>query len=337
MRIWEDSPPPDQVDDSSAADPSSLPDDLFQRSGLSRSRSRSRGAREDAQVDTSSYSLLRLSAARRTTCDDVDSWTPEDVDYAADGSVAPVERTHVTDRWCSEYPMASDPSAPCPIELGASFYRPGWQELVMRNGSSDEVAAVKELRDSLCSLGHWSPSCFSNSWTSIPEAHPYVLLIDSLQPCCAPVGAFHVFVDGSFYPSTGVGSWAFVVVLKSGKNDFRRWGYTGAVIDGESSSLHAEALGALAALHWIATALADQVRPVTHYCDATCIGLGISGQQRMPCIAGLNAGKCRSYYQFVKALIPSLQYHHVKAHDGQIDNELIDSVAKALASQSWSV
>ena len=120
LRIWEDSPPPDQVDDSSAADPSSLPDDLSQRSGLSRSRSRSRGAREDAQVDTSSYSLLQLSAARRTTRDDVDSWTPEDVDYAADGSVAPVERTHVTDRWCSEYPMASDPSAPCPIELGAS-------------------------------------------------------------------------------------------------------------------------------------------------------------------------------------------------------------------------
>ena len=31
-----------------------------------------------------------------------------------------------------------------------------------------------------------------------------------------------------------------------------------------------------------------------------------------------------------------LSFHHVPAHSGQLDNELVDSVAKALTFQQWS-
>lgn len=100
--------------------------------------------------------------------------------------------------------------------------------------------------------------------------------------------------------------------------------------------MRSEAIGAVAALHWIVTSLVDKFRPVTLYCDANCIGLGLTGSQRLPSIDGLCKHRCRAFFQLAKALLPSLQYQHVKAHAGQLDNEVVDSVAKTLALQHWS-
>ena len=170
----------------------------------------------------------------------------------------------------------------------------------------------------------------------IPNAHPYVKLVHSLQPQPAAVGAYHVFVDGSYFPKSQQSAWAFEVVLQLPDLQYWRWGYTGAPVTEDATSLGAEALGALAALHWIGTSLADNVRPVTLYCDATCIGLGLSGKQKMPSVSSCPPLKGRAFYQFVKALVPTLRYEHVKAHAGQIDNEVVDSVAKSIATQGWT-
>ena len=56
----------------------------------------------------------------------------------------------------------------------------------------------------------------------------------------------------------------------------------------------------------------------------------------MPEVPGCPPLLGRAFYQFVKALIPTLRYEHVKAHAGQLDNEVVDSVAKALAIQGWT-
>ena len=157
-----------------------------------------------------------------------------------------------------------------------------------------------------------------------------------LQPPVACVSAYHIFVDGSFFKKDSSCAWAFEVVLQQPGLEFRRWGYTGASFSDAPSSLSAEARGALAALHWICCTLVDCRRPVTLYCDSTCIGLGLAGAQKLPDAIGCEAGKARAMYQLAKSLVPHLQYRHVK-HSGQVDNEVVDSVAKALKAGRLSV
>lgn len=81
-------------------------------------------------------------------------------------------------------------------------------------------------------MGRWKDSCFCNDWSAIPDAHPYVQLVKRFQPTVGPVGAYHVFVDGSYFPSTGKGAWAFEVVLQLEKGEYYRWGFTGAATEG---------------------------------------------------------------------------------------------------------
>lgn len=210
-----------------------------------------------------------------------------------------------------------------------------WQLKLQQAGSTDPES-VAVLRDFLCGLTTWPDCSFVNDWTLIPDAHPFVQLVHQLQPPAACVSAYHIFVDGSFFKKSNSSAWAFEVVLQQPGLEFRRWGFTGAPFSDSPSSLSAEARGALAALHWICCTLVDCRKPTTLYCDATCIGLGLVGAQKLPEAIGCDAGKARAMYQLAKALVPQLQYRHVKAHSGQIDNEVVDSVAKAIASQGWS-
>ena len=211
-----------------------------------------------------------------------------------------------------------------------------WQKKLRSKQGLHDPPDVLALRKHLCDLRQWPPCSFCNDWTMIPEAHPFVQLVHQLQPVVSSTSAFHIFVDGSYFRKTSQCAWAFVVVLQQPGLEFRRWGYTGDVIRDNPSSMMAEATGASAALHWICSTLADSQQPVTLYCDSTCIGLGIAGDQKLPEAAGIDALKLRAFFQLAKALIPTLQCKHVKAHSGQIDNETADSVAKALATQDWS-
>ena len=198
----------------------------------------------------------------------------------------------------SDYAEPAAASNPCVIDLGCSLPSPGgcsWQQALHSGRTETEPEVVTSLRQCLCDLRTWPSSSFCNDWTVITDAHPFVHLVHRLQPHAGPVGAYHVFVDGSFFPKTGNSAWAFEVVLQLPGNCFWRWGYTGAAIEGESSPLRAEATGALAALNWTTTTLVDSARPVTLYCDATCIGVGISGKQAMPAVVGCDAGHCRAF------------------------------------------
>ena len=305
-------------------------EDVYHPDEAPPARSRSRD-RTRSGASTDSYSLLQRSAVRssRQTVGPHSSEADSPFDgfdplvNSPDGAVGLLEMPHVSDLWCAQYDSPPDPSRPSKLDLDGLIpdsSTAGWQVIVDQGRLLTDPPEVNQLRDVLCSLSSWKASCFCNDWSIIPEAHPYVQLVKKFQPVAGPVGAYHVFVDGSYYPSTGKGAWAFEVVLQLKQGDYYRWGYTGAPIDGPSSSLKSEALGALAALHWMVTTVVGCARPVTLYCDANCIGLGLTGSQRLPTIEGLCRYRCRAFFQFAKALLPSLQYQHVKAHAGQPDN-----------------
>ena len=265
----------------------------------SHARSRSRG-RTRSEESADSYSLLQRSAFRLSSQTVGSHVELNSLGNTPDGAVGLSEMPHVSDLWCAQYDSPADPSRPDKLVLDGLIpdrSSAGWQEIVDQSRLLTDPPEVNQLRDVLCSLGSWNESCFCNDWSVIPEAHPYVQLVKKFQPVAGPVGAYHVFVDGSYYPSTGKGAWAFEVVLQLKQGDYYRWGYTGAPVDGPSSSLKSEALGALAALHWIVTTVVGCARPVTLYCDANCIGLGLTGSQRLPTIEGLCRNRCRAFFR----------------------------------------
>ena len=126
------------------------------------------------------------------------------------------------------------------------------------------------------------------------------------------------------------------MLLRSSSGDYFRWGFTGDYVADCAGSLHAEALAFAHALDWVFTSLVDSVRPVHIYGDATAIGYGADGSQQIA--KGLNdlGTLVRHMFCLTQSSLPLVEYHHVKAHSGQIDNELVDSLAKAIAKQTWS-
>ena len=246
--------------------------------------------------------------------------------------------THVLDRWCWEgCSDAGDVSVrpPCLLSLvdSLAYLAPWKSKLSTAAFNNHDVSA---LRDFLVSIEPWPESAFSQEWNQIPDSHEFVTLIDQFQTPISAVGDFHIFLDGSFLPSTGAEAWAFSVVLRSQEGSFYRWGFTGGCIDGSFGSLHAEAFAFASALDWICSSLVDSLRPIHIYGDATAVGFGADGSQKLA--RGLDdLGKLtRTLFCLAQSALPEVAYHHIKAHCGQIDNELVDSVAKALAKQAWS-
>ena len=211
-----------------------------------------------------------------------------------------------------------------------------WQTDLARNASTDQTVQEATLRKVLLSLEKWPDTAFSNCWEQIPDAHPYVSLIRKLQPAMSGVGALHVFTDGSYYKSSGSGAWAFSVVLQLNNGQYYRWGYTGALIEGCASSLEAEAIATAHALFWLLSNMADTRYPVTIHGDATSVGFGANGDFNEPQVSEFRKLHLRSLFQLCHTVLGQLDFRHVPAHAGQIDNELVDSVAKALAQQQWS-
>ena len=252
---------------------------------------------------------------------------------------APADQsTHVSDRWCcGGLAGVSSSSVVTPISLLLEDHLlpfPDWHR-ALRNAtfSSGKVTA---LRDYLVDIKPWPESAFSREWTQIPEAHEFVALIDRFQTPISSVGDFHIFLDGSFFPSTGSAAWSFSVVLRSNQGDFFRWGFTGGILEEAGGSLHAEAHAMAFALDWVVATLACSRRSVYLYGDATAVGYGASGSQKIA--AGLEelGALVRHLFCISQAALPHLEYRHIKAHCGQVDNELVDSLARAIASQEWS-
>ena len=162
--------------------------------------------------------------------------------------VTPVPWTHVSDRWCSPQDEHADPGteqigSARPLSLQDHIYvnTDGcyWQQVLGKVDSNDNQ--VSQLRQALVKLRKWPDTAFCNCWEDIPDAHPYVSLIRSLQPELQHPEAFHIFTDGSFHKSTGIGAWSFSIVLQLRELSFFRWGFTGGRIDSCGSAVEAEA------------------------------------------------------------------------------------------------
>ena len=267
---------------------------LHEASEPSRSRSRSRDRREVEQVDTSFRSLLQLPAIGGTSNvvgDRLHDSGVESDDESLSLIQTGVQRRlrqqglssavdpHVFDRWCEKQSEASPgctPASDSDLHPGSVFASPlsqavpspslicldsslsslcPWrQSIADATFRSEEVA---KLRDGLLSIRPWPTEAFSNDWTAIPDAHEFVSLISSFQPTVAETGEYHIFLDGSFIPSTGVGAWAFSIVLRTVGGGYFRWGFTGEIIEDCKSSLHAEAQAFAHVLDWLVSSLVD--------------------------------------------------------------------------------
>ena len=211
-----------------------------------------------------------------------------------------------------------------------------WQAVLARNAATDSTVQEATLRKALLRLKKWPDTAFNNCWEKIPDAHPYVSLIRKLQPVMSGVDALHIFTDGSYYKDGSSGAWAFSVVMQLSSGHYFRWGYTGAVIEGCASSLEAEAFATVHVLIWLLSNMVDTNLPVTIHGDATSVGFGANGDFNEPQVLAFKKLHLRSLFQLCHTLLNKLEFQHVPAHAGQLDNELVDSIAKALAQQQWS-
>ena len=346
LRIYRDSPP--------AEDPPETqdPEEEEEEEGslaLTRSRSRSlgrsasppvaAGVADDVGSGDESPSLIQTGVKKRLL----------------QQGLSPAVDPHVSDRWCEKQSgispgctpasgpdlrrdgaVSSQLSRPPPLFSLVAGCRslPPWKLWLAEHQFQD--SRVRSLGDFLLSLRPWPDTAFSTTWHLLPERHEFVDLIHLLQPVPGPVGEFHVFLDGSYFPSSGSCAWAFSVVLRDHRGNYYRWGFTGDIIEKGAGSLHAEAEAFVFALDWIVSTISDTARPVHIYGDATAIGFGADGSQNIA--KGLEdlGRQVRSLFCLAQSALPSVSYHHVKAHSGQPDNELVDSAAKAIALQQWS-
>ena len=211
-----------------------------------------------------------------------------------------------------------------------------WQRRLAANVNREASTDERKLRKSLLKLRKWPDTAFCNCWEQVPDGHPYLLLIPRLQPALGNIGALHIFTDGSYYKKKLAAAWAFSVVLQLPGERYYRWGFTGGILDGCTSSLAAEAAGLAHAMCWLISSMADTAYPVTLHGDATAVGYGASGVQAMPNVQDIEALHLRALFQLCKSVFDDLTFRHVPAHSGQPDNELVDSVAKSLALQQWA-
>ena len=304
----------------------------------SRSRSRSRGPDEpsdeeayfdeDGESEAESHSLIQIAAHRHRS-----RQTLSDEQPSTSG-----QNPHVFDRWCGGGSRGGENCSDItPIAVLLAEHIP--QSPSWKRGLSDATLSsskVTALRDFLVDVQPWPETAFSREWVKIPEAHEFVSLIDMFQEPVASVGDFHIFLDGSFFPSTGASAWAFSVVLRSSDGNYFWWGFTGGLLEDSQGSLHAEAYAFAFALDWVFSTLACSRRPVFVYGDATAVGYGASGSQKIAAGLAELGTLVRHLFCIAQAALPHLEYRHIKAHCGQLDNELVDSLAKAIAKQSWS-
>ena len=242
-RIFADSPP------QGAPNPHGAPEE--ERSEpYSRSRSRSRGDdapsddeayfEEEGESEAESHSLIQLNVQKQWSRQILSEEPPPTSD----------QNPHVFDRWCgggADGGGNSSDVVPLTFLLADHVSRsPSW-----KSGLSDATLSscqVTALRDFLVDVQPWPETAFSCEWVQIPVAHEFVALIDRFQVPVSSVGEFHIFLDGSFFPSTGASAWAFSVVLRSAHGDYFRWGFTGGLLEDSQGSLHAEAYAFASAL-----------------------------------------------------------------------------------------
>lgn len=190
----------------------------------------------------------------------------------------------------------------------------------------------------------WPEGSITTCYDEIPDLHPFArLAIESTRGLSmSAVQRLHVFTDGSASKHSSPdckAAWAFHVVCESGVGLHRRYhrvGFTGAPLDeswceGPADALDAEAMALLHVADW----LMSQRGPIacTVHFDAQAVGFGTAGVHNVACEASeprLLQGVARALFAVAQARHSDLVCRHVKAHAGQPDNEIADSVAYAI-------
>lgn len=132
-----------------------------------------------------------------------------------------------------------------------------------------------------------------------------------LQPALDNIGALHIFTDGSYYKTTQAAAWSFSVLLQLPGERYYRWGFTGGILDGCTSSLAAEAAGLAHAMCWLVSSIADTAYPVTLHGDATAVGYGVAGVQAMPKVQDIGDLHLRALFQLCKSIFADLSSRHL--------------------------
>ena len=218
-------------------------------------------------------------------------------------------------------------------------------------GASQSVdPRLTSLRRTLVDLAQpWPIDGITPCYDLIPNLHPFaqIALASAKGIDVGPVTRYHIFTDGSARRGSiqqAKAAWAFHVVCESGVGAckvFHRLGYSGALLD--RSHLHCcmDALDAEAtALLFVADWLISQQHPMacTVHFDAQAVGYGTFGTYNVACTSTtIRPLQCaaRAVLAIAQACHPGLIGTHVKAHAGQPDNEIADSVAYAIL-QGWT-
>ena len=281
------------------------------------------------ESDVDSMSLLQRGTTIGTTTTDT-GYTEDNSDLRSGQDVhdaylvdAKVPTPCPRDRWC--------------VGTGAeaNAYR---MEQSIDPRLSTLHALIKELRE------EWPKAAFTSCYDRIPNLHPFARLALASGKCKSfqQASRYHVFTDGSAQRnahSTGKAAWAFHVVCESTDDSgstFHRIGVTGGLVDQNLWRCQLDALDAEAmALIHVADWLISQRHPIecTVHFDAKAVGFGAFGFYNVACDTSEPREiqrVARALFAVAQAFHPDLDGAHVKAHDGQPDNEIADSVAFAI-------
>ena len=177
-----------------------------------------------------------------------------------------------------------------------------------------------------------------HNYSLIPDLRPVAALICQDQDWTPITGGirYHLYTDGSAISKmTPKAAWAFHVVVES---HVHRLGFTGALLDDRipeaiPDALDAEATAIIFAADWLLS-LPHPMHCVLHF-DALAVGYGACGVQHEPAPASSPRPLqhlARVAVCMVQSYHDSVRCHHIKAHSGQPDNEVADSVAHAIVA-----
>ena len=191
----------------------------------------------------------------------------------------------------------------------------------------------------------WNPHACVHNYSLIPDLHYIAALICQDQDWTPITGegiCYHLYTDGSAISKmTPKAAWAFHVVVESNGmmgSQFHRLGFTGALLDDRipeaiPDALDAEAAAIIFAADWLLS-LPHPMHCVLHF-DALAVGYGACGVQHEPAPASSPRPLqhlARVAVCMVQSYHASVRCHHIKAHSGQPDNEVADSVAHAIVT-----
>ena len=182
----------------------------------------------------------------------------------------------------------------------------------------------------------------------IPQDHPMVrYAMQHTAQATNETAAFHIFTDGSFRDThktregieeVASAAWAFVVICAVDTphgQSFVRIGYSTGLLQEDLgtcklSAQNAEATAIIAMCEYI-LALPPQTSLTLHcHFDATSVGFGAFGSQRLPKEHGSPSERshlARVLVSLVERRHGHLHHEHIHAHEGNPFNEMADSIA----------